>query len=64
MYICIYILNSWRGEQLVKTQIFPTSFDLAVFHEGYCFQFDYLYKLYLTSNDLVSNVTIGCYVVG
>ena len=29
-----------------------------------CFQFDYLYKLpYLTSNNLVSSVTIGYYVV-
>ena len=37
-------MNSWRGEKLVKTQIFSTSFDLVAVHEGY-FQFDYVYKL-------------------
>ena len=32
---CLYFLNSWSGEQLVKTQIFPTSFNLAAVHKGY-----------------------------
>ena len=27
-------MNSWRGEELVKTQIFATSLDLAAVHEG------------------------------
>ena len=49
----------------IKTQIFLTSFDLGTVHEGYCLlQFEYLYKLsYLTSNNLVSSVNIGYYVV-
>ena len=41
VYIYIYIFiytytDSWRGEELVKTRIFPTSFDLAAVHDG-CF---------------------------
>ena len=48
------MLSSRRGEELAKMQIFPTSVNLVVVHEGYTFQFDYFYKFsFLTSNNFI-----------